>query len=177
MVQLMNANKDPISIEDLLSLDEQDFLNQHPDKIATEIDKIDLRNVLAKLIGKSENNAIQRTHTGLVITQIGMLVFEYFQKMKAELLVLHQNEKLKPLFEIFLQFRSLMNFEGQNLEIDWIYSAIMHLRRLIKIFEATGDLMYQDEVGIEKIHTYHLEYREMFVLPASLFQSLHKERQ
>lgn len=121
----------------------------------------EIRAVLSKLIGNSQYHPIYNSHNGLVISQIGMLVFEYYQKMKAEILVLYQDERMKPILEIFMQFRTLLNYEGQNLEMDWIFAAIINLRKLINILQEDGEIIYKDEKSGQKIEKIHLLIKKM----------------
>jgi len=122
----------------------QAFFQKKTSRDNIEIEKIRVKGILKILSGSSIFHPIQKTYSGLIINKIGLLLLDYYQKMKSELLIIFKNEKLGPLFEIYLNFRTLMNFEGQNLQVDWIHAALINLRRMKEHIEKVGEIFHED---------------------------------
>ena len=100
-----------------------------------QIDSFELfKIILKKIIGSSSFSLLQDTYQGIQLTQFGSFVFEYYRKLKAEMLVLQKSKDFKELFSFLMGFRTLMvydNFRGERL----IWKSLFTITTLCRFFE------------------------------------------
>ena len=136
-----------------------------------QIDSFELfKIILKKIIGSSSFSLLQDTYQGIQLTQFGSFVFEYYRKLKAEMLVLQKSKDFKELFSFLMGFRTLMVYDNFDLDVNPIFAQIRSLREALRNLKEKGDLIFLDEDFKDKLKTIHDLIDELLHIQQSFMQ-------
>lgn len=126
--------------------------------------------ILKKIIGSSSFSLLQDTYQGILLTQFGSFVFEYYRKLKAEMLVLQKSKDFKEFFSFLMGFRTLMVYDNFDLDVNPIFAQIRSLRKALQNLKEKGDLIFLDEDFKDKLNTIHDLIDELLHIQQSFMQ-------
>ena len=126
--------------------------------------------ILKKIIGSSSFSLLQDTYQGILLTQFGSFVFEYYRKLKAEMLVLQKSKDFKEFFSFLMGFRTLMVYDNFDLDVNPIFAQIRSLRKALQNLKEKGDLIFLDEDFKDKLKTIHDLIDELLHIQQSFMQ-------
>ena len=113
------------------------------------------KTILKKIIGSSSFSLLEDTYQGIQLTQFGSFVFEYYRKLKAEMLVLQKSKDFKEFFSFLMGFRTIMIYDNFDLNVNPIFSQIRSLREALRNLKEKGDLIFLDKDFKDKLKTIH----------------------
>lgn len=128
------------------------------------------KEIIKKIIGVSNFSLIQRSYNGLSLSQFGSFVFDYYRKLKAELLVIQKNKELRDLYQFLMSFRSYLNYNGLNMDVNPIYMQARLLKKAIESIKEKGDSIYEDEQFGDKINAVHKLIDDLLDLQQTIMQ-------
>jgi hypothetical protein len=111
--------------------------------------------ILSKLIGRSTYSALQNTYQGIILTDFGTFLFEYYKKLKAEMMAIQKYGKMRGIFSFLMGFRTMMNYDYFNMDVNPFYAQIRALKQAIKEMREEGESLFSDNAFSLKIESIH----------------------
>jgi len=121
----------------------------------SRIEYDEFKSVLDKMRSRSSVSLFRIHLNGLYLTDISFFVYEYYQRMKAEILSSMKTGDNKNISRLFMFFRNYIINNADGIETDWLFGARYLLDAVLRDFSSRGEsFLYSDNfyAQLNKLH-------------------------